>query len=236
MTALKKIAITIVAVVSFIITAYIAACVAGGSTLGESVLFLARFIASPARVGAVAPSSQMLARALVQYVTPGDLQQGKRFLEVGPGTGAVTQELVKNMGPLDTLDLIELDADMAHMLAQKYAHNKAVYVHCGSITDWNPSYRYSTIVMGIPFNALPFSVVEAIWQHCQGLIEDSGILSYFSYLWLPDLKKALLPPVEREEFVNIQWYLAKQFQEFGIGMKRVWANVPPAAVWYLRVV
>jgi len=235
MSAIKKVAITAGVVVGVVSGLYMGACVMGGSTVGESLLFLARFIASPTRVGAVAPSSQMLARALVAYVEPGNAERGKRFLEVGPGTGAVTQELVKHLGPADTLDLVELDKDMAAMLAQKYASNKAVRVHQGSITEWRPEYSYATIVMGIPFNALPFALVQSIWEHCHSLIEDAGVISYFSYLWLPDLKKALLPPAERDEFVNIQWYLAQQFQACGFGMKRVWANVPPAVVWYLRI-
>jgi phosphatidylethanolamine/phosphatidyl-N-methylethanolamine N-methyltransferase len=235
MKTIKKLAIGLIAAVSFIISSYIAICVAGGSSVSESVLFLARFIASPRDVGAVAPSSQLLARALVAYVTPGNEREGKRFLEVGPGTGAVTQELIRNMGPCDTLDLVEIDKNMADMLKKKYAHNPSVTVYHGSITDWKPEYLYSTIVMGIPFNALPFGVVQDIWAHCRTLICDCGVISYFSYLWLPDIKKAVLPPVEREEFVNIQWYLAQQFQQCGFDMKRVWANVPPAAVWYLRI-
>lgn len=216
------------------VSLYIGACLLGGSSLSETVLFLARFIARPTQVGAVAPSSHMLAESLGLYIVPGVKGQGKKFLEIGPGTGAVTQELVRHLGPDDHLDVIELDAEMAAMLADKYKESESVSVHQGSITDWKPDYLYDQIVMGIPFNALPYALVVSIWEHTRTLIKPQGVISYFSYLGLPDVKKLFLLSEEKEDFNRIQLFMFEQFKAYGIGMKRVWANVPPAAVWYLQ--
>lgn len=213
---------------------YIGACMLGGSSFVETVVFLGRFIDEPESVGAVAPSSKLLAEALVVHVIPGVQGAGKRFLEVGPGTGAVTEEVVTKLGPDDHLDLVELDGKLAMMLRARYAHHPQITVHCGSITQWLPQHRYDAIVMGIPFNALPFALVQEIWQHVVSLAKQGGVISYFSYLWLPDIKKVFLSKTKKREFKKIQRYLLDHYQKYGIGMKKVLPNVPPAVVSYLR--
>ena len=230
----KKITLFICFFGTLVVGGYVGACMLGGSSFSETMLFLARFIAAPTQVGAVAPSSQVLAQSIIFHVEPGQSGEGKRFLEIGPGTGAITQELVLKLGVDDRLDVVELDAEMATMLAKKYAGNPAVTVLQLSITDWKPEYQYDAIVMGIPFNVLPYALVQEIWKHTRTLIKPQGVISYFSYLGLPDVKKFFLLAEEKEEFLLIQAFMSEQYREYGIAMKRIWANVPPAAVWFLQ--
>ena len=55
-------------------------------------------------VGTVCPSSPMLSRALAEVVDAAP--QPRRILEVGPGTGPVTREILRKLGPRDVLDII----------------------------------------------------------------------------------------------------------------------------------
>lgn len=234
MSTIKKFIVGLVSIVLIAISLYVGACLVGGSSLGETVLFLGRFIAQPHSVGAVAPSSQRLAAALSAYVSSGESGSGRRILEVGAGTGSVTQEIVARLDGDDRLDIVELDAQMAAGLQEKYKNNRQVTVVAGSIVDWRPTYTYSCVVVGIPFNALPFGVVKEIWSHVVQLVSPGGVLSYFAYLGLPHLKKAFLAKDERRDFKNIQKYLRSAYHQHGIGKVRVWTNVPPALVRYLR--
>jgi len=224
----------VIAAIVFVAGSYILACVIGGSSLAETVAFLGRFIEDPSSVGAIAPSSRLLATALVAKVTPGGATGGRRFLEVGPGSGAVTQELVPLLGMHGHLDLVELDAELAKLLQEKYCQDSRVAVHQSSITDWKPQEKYDAVVMGIPFNALSFSLVEAIWLHVLSLVKPEGFLSYFSYLWLPSIKKAFLSKHKKRDFKKIQRYLAAEYKAHGVGTQRVLANMPPAIVFYLQ--
>ena len=64
------------------------------ATLADSSLFLREWIANPLRTGAVAPSSPKLAAAMAHWL-PSD---PKSFvLELGPGTGAVTEALAQKI-------------------------------------------------------------------------------------------------------------------------------------------
>ena len=56
------------------------------------LLFARRWLKDPMKVGAVAPSSPVLARAMVKAL---DLEPGQTCLEIGPGTGAFTEHLIE---------------------------------------------------------------------------------------------------------------------------------------------
>lgn len=230
---LRRATVVGIVTLSLCVGLYIGACVLGGSSVGDAVLFLGRFIQEPRAVGAVAPSSRQLAEALVERLVPGGSGEPKYFLEVGPGTGVVTEELVRRLGPDDLLDVVELDKKMATELQKKYSGNKHVVVHHCSITDWKPRYRYDGVVVGIPFNALSFGLVESIWGHIATLVKKGAVTSYFSYLWLARIKKALLAREEKQDFKKIQRYLESQNKQYGIGSREVLPNMPPAKVWHL---
>ena len=68
-----------------------------GSGLREHVLVFTQFLRNPRTVGAVVPSSQVLARAVVRHL-PSD--QPIRLVELGPGTGALTGALADHIAPI----------------------------------------------------------------------------------------------------------------------------------------
>ena len=65
--------------------------------------------------GAVLPSGRFLASALTRYVREGS-QRPRRILEVGPGTGAVTRQIVRTICRDDRLDLVEINPSFVEVL------------------------------------------------------------------------------------------------------------------------
>ncbi len=61
-------------------------------TLTDTLRFLRALIARPKHVGAVAPSSRALARAIARQIEPAC---SGPILELGPGTGVITQALLE---------------------------------------------------------------------------------------------------------------------------------------------
>src|SRR5690606_40317306 len=86
-------------------------------------LFFREFWRNFHTTGAVAPSGRWLARALTRYVRHGHERAGRKILEVGPGTGAVTQYIVKSLRPDDRLDLVELNDKFVERLEHRLAHD-----------------------------------------------------------------------------------------------------------------
>src|SRR6266550_1237009 len=69
--------------------------------------------------GSILPSSRGLARALSG---PFRRRRGTaRVLEVGPGTGAVTAEILRCMRPGDHLDIVEINAHFVDVLRRRFA-------------------------------------------------------------------------------------------------------------------
>src|SRR5438309_7006544 len=64
--------------------------------------------------GSLLPSSRFLARALIANLRRPRL--AGRILEVGPGTGSVTAQIVRHMVPGDRLDAVEINEHFIDLL------------------------------------------------------------------------------------------------------------------------
>src|SRR5437588_9106411 len=64
--------------------------------------------------GSILPSSIFLARALASELRKP--REPGLILEVGPGTGSVTHQILRHLLPDDRLDLVELNGDFVSLL------------------------------------------------------------------------------------------------------------------------
>jgi phospholipid N-methyltransferase len=99
----------------------------------DFLILFARFLRQPRTVGAVAPSSQVLAREMVRGLEIGG---AARLVELGPGTGAFTGALLERLAPGGRLLAVELEPEFARQVqtrwpaAEAHTHFTAFqYVH-----------------------------------------------------------------------------------------------------------
>ena len=85
--------------------------------LSDTTLFLQEWLANPQRTGSVAPSSPQLAAAMARWL-PSDPES--YVLELGPGTGAVTEALLERGLREDRLVAIEKNPKLAHLLRKRF--------------------------------------------------------------------------------------------------------------------
>lgn len=88
-----------------------------GLHLGDEVQFIRSWIEKPLSTGAVMPSSRVLARAMARYVDP---RVDGPVIELGPGTGPVTEALVKQVVDPARLILAEFNPDFCRLLRTRY--------------------------------------------------------------------------------------------------------------------
>src|SRR5438132_4086883 len=67
--------------------------------------------------GSVLPSSRFLGRALASELKK--VRGPARILEVGPGTGAVTTQILRQLIPGDRFDLVELNSHFVELLQKR---------------------------------------------------------------------------------------------------------------------
>lgn len=59
-----------------------------------------------------------MARAMTRPMR--QMRKPRRILEVGPGTGAITAEIVRHLRPGDRFDIVEINADFVAYLGQRF--------------------------------------------------------------------------------------------------------------------
>ena len=198
-------------------------------------VFTQSFIANRKQIGAIAPCSPYVGAELVRYIAKDTAP--KRILEVGAGTGVLTYEIIEKMRKHgDYLDVIEIDPELCKILQEKFKDHKNVTVHCISIIDWKPQYKYDYIISSLPFNSFSESFVKSILDHYVHIIKPQGILSYVEYIGLPKINKRFLKTAEAvEDFEKLQKMLTKFRKKYAIKTVNIFLNVPPIHVHHLRI-
>lgn len=184
------------------------------SPFEEHLRFLRAFIANPRAVGAVAPSSLSLVRAIAAQVDP---SQPGPVLELGPGTGAVTRAILARGVSQDRLTVIEYNRELADAIAAQFG---GVHVINGDAFNLEAALRgrysqpFVAIVSGIPL--LNFSPAKR-----RGLLDA-----------------ALERAAPGAPFVQFSYGLHSPIPPAGDITVRmaafVWKNLPPARVWVYR--
>ena len=189
--------------------------------------------------GALAPSGRMLAKAMVKPIR--DHSQPVRILEVGAGTGAVTQELVRHVAPGDRLDVVELNDRFVDVLRRRFENEprfrevaEQTEIFHTAIQDLQADEPYDYIVCGVPFNNFSTELVKAIFRRMLELLRPGGTLSFFEYLWIRRLKMMVASPDERRRIARVGCILRKYIDRYERGHNRVLLNVPPAVAHHLN--
>ena len=207
--------------------------------LKEHWEFLRQFRERFETTGAVVPSSRFLARAMTGPMAR--RERPIRVLEVGPGTGAVTQQIVRLLKPQDRFDLVELNDTFAAMLRHKFEHDaryRAVAersaVHVCPIQEFAAVQPYDIIISGLPLNNFPADLVRSIFETFFRLLAPGGTLSYFEYMYVRPLRKMVARPAEKKRLTELDQIANEYLSKHRIHRSWVFVNVPPAWVQHLQ--
>ena len=88
-----------------------------GTRWEDEARFIRTWLENPKATGAVSPSGRALSRAMARYVDPA---ASGPVIELGPGTGPVTEALIRRGVPQHRLVLVEYDATFCKLLARRY--------------------------------------------------------------------------------------------------------------------
>jgi phospholipid N-methyltransferase len=189
--------------------------------------------------GSILPSSRGLARALA---TPfRKRREPARVLEVGPGTGAVTVEILQRMRPEDRLDIVEINPHFVEVLRRRFDDDplwrsrrpQCQLIH-GPLQEVPGVGVYDYMISGLPLNNFPLALVRDIFHAYQRLLKPGGTLSYFEYLAIRDIKKVVVSRSERRRLRVLSKFLERRIRAFQVREQWVMLNVPPAVARHFR--
>jgi phosphatidylethanolamine/phosphatidyl-N-methylethanolamine N-methyltransferase len=189
--------------------------------------------------GAILPSSRFLARALVRPLR--GPRPPCRVLEVGPGTGSVTCEIARRMQPGDRLDAVEINGRFVELLERRLKRDRVfvsrrdqIEVIHAAVQDLLGDAVYDFIVSGLPLNNFPVALVREIFATYDRLLKPGGVLSYYEYTWVRQLKTPFVDRRERRRLFRVGRVMRGYIRNFQIRRERIFINVPPATVRHLR--
>jgi phosphatidylethanolamine/phosphatidyl-N-methylethanolamine N-methyltransferase len=183
--------------------------------LEDEVQFIRSWIEKPLRTGAVMPSSKALARTMARYVDP--LANGP-VIELGPGTGPVTEALVEHGIDPARLVLVEFNPDFCQLLRARYPEATVVQGDAYRLRRLLQNVLHepaAAVVSSLPLVTKPVRARLRLISDALVLMAPSAPFVQFTY--------AMLPPIPRE--------LSGLQSE---ASELIWMNLPPARVWVYR--
>jgi phospholipid N-methyltransferase len=183
-------------------------------------MFLKEFVRNWETTGAVAPSSPALARRIAESAK---IHEAKRVLELGPGTGALTEAVAAVLPKGSEYLGLELNETFVKRLGERFPalRFEAVPAQEFDFDHWpGEGECFDAIVSGLPWTAFPESLQMAILDHVLPRLRPGGIFVTFAYTGFHLLPKG-------QCFRNL---LASRCYELAT-TTTVWANLPPAFVY-----
>jgi len=179
---------------------------------GDKARFSKAAAKDPKIVGAVAPSGRALGRMMAAQV---DSSVPGKIVELGPGTGSITEALLEAGIPENRLVLVEYGQDFYDLLRTRYPRAQVIRGDAFALSDLIHTHLDAPpacIVSGLPLFNFPMGQRIDLVNAAMTELAPGGSLIQFSY--------HILPPVRRN---------AGSFKLRGT--RRVWRNVFPARVW-----
>jgi phosphatidylethanolamine/phosphatidyl-N-methylethanolamine N-methyltransferase len=186
-----------------------------GIRLNDEVRFIRTWIEKPLSLGAVTPSSRALARIMAAYV---DASVPGPVIELGPGTGPVTEALVAQGIDPARLVLVEFDPTFCRLLRKRYPTATVVQgdaYNLGRLLAAQMREPASAVVSGLPLFTKPLRKRLRLLYEAFDLMAPGAPFVQFTYAAYSPIPKKL-------DRVSAE------------ASERVWVNIPPARVWVYR--
>jgi phosphatidylethanolamine/phosphatidyl-N-methylethanolamine N-methyltransferase len=151
---------------------------------------------------------------MAQYVDP---DADGPVIELGPGTGPITEALVEQGVDPARLVLVEFNPKFCELLRRRFPAATVVqgdaYRLRDSLADLS-RHEASAVVSGLPLMTKPLKTRLRLLREAFALLQPRAPFVQFTY--------AMVPPIPRFGGVKVE------------ASERIWLNLPPARVWVYR--
>jgi phosphatidylethanolamine/phosphatidyl-N-methylethanolamine N-methyltransferase len=190
------------------------------SKLQERVLFLSRWLKTPAAIGAILPSGRRLARVMAAEA----VRQGPGpVIEIGAGTGVVTEALLELGVAPDQLIAVERDPALFRLLADRFPNILVIQGDATKLSELVAPHLQTparAVVSGLPMLSLPAESCRAVLEQSLAVMAKDGLLVQYTYAWTSPVSRRMMTALGLS--VRPVAFVAR--------------NLPPATVWaYQRI-
>lgn len=149
-----------------------------------SVIFVKRFLKRPLQVASIMPSSKALIKRVASRM---DFSVPRVIVELGPGEGCHTREIVRRMAPGSKLLLFELDPGLAAHLRKQFRERPEIAVlneDAAALREQLARLGHEHcdyVVSGIPFSILAPAKKRELLLHAHAALAPGAHSAFIIY-------------------------------------------------------
>jgi phospholipid N-methyltransferase len=156
---------------------------AAESNQDSAFVFARNFFKNPRMLGSVIPSSRFLVNQLLRNV---DWEKARVIVEIGPGVGTISREILKRMRPDATLLVFEINDDFVKHLRQNFGDTRMRILHRSGadVADVLRELRLGNadyIFAGIPFSIMPEDARMAVLRNSYEALPMGGVMMIYQF-------------------------------------------------------
>jgi len=183
--------------------------------LDDEVRFLSTWLQSPIKTGALSPSSPALAKAMAAEIDP---SVPGPVVEIGPGTGPVTEAILARGIAPQRLVLVEFNREFCALLRKRFPGVTVIegdgYALADTLGD-TAGKPLAAVISSLPLMTRPMPVRLRTLVAALRLLRRGAPFVQFTYAMT-----APIPPRPSRFTITAS--------------PRIWMNLPPARVWVYR--
>jgi phospholipid N-methyltransferase len=191
--------------------------------------------------GALCATSRWAAKALTNKLR--ETRGPRHILELGPGTGSVTIQILADMIPGDKLTICEINPRFMENLKNRLYSNQAYQARSSDVSFFQgaaqelpePETPFDIIVCALPFTNFSISTVRDIFERLHRVSHDETVMTYYEYIGLRKVSQLLSTPEKRSRLIEIDGFFNQKHRHDLIKQERIWLNFLPIEVHTLRV-
>lgn len=184
----------------------------------ENLLFMGKYFRHGRKIASVWPSSVAMSCATISKV---DWDKASVIVELGAGTGPITEQIVRRLKPHTRLISIERDRDFVGVLQRRFADHENVEIVEADVRHLDPLFEERGIkhvdafISGLPTPSLPEAVRGPMLSSVGRFLVKGGVFS---------------------NITEVPFYYWKFYRKIfkDVSFQLVVRNMPPGGVYHCR--
>lgn len=180
--------------------------------LADFGLFFKKFIAKGRTISSAVPSSPAMVSSILQHV---DFSRPATIVELGAGTGPVTEQVMENLRPHHRFVAVENDPDFCEVLRRRFPDTTLLQTDASRLAEPLAAlgiHKVDYVLSGLPTPNLPPRAQVRLWKWLQQCLSPNGVF----------IQITVVPLIYRSFYTRL-------FDS--VNYRMVWLNVPPGGVY-----
>ena len=180
--------------------------------LSDRVLFFRKFLAKGRMISSAVPSSRQMVSRILRHV---DFSRPGTIVELGAGTGPVTEQIIERLRPFQRFVAVESDPDFCEILRRRFPSTTLLQMDASRIAEPLSSmgiHRVDYVLSGLPTPNLPGRAAVRLWRWLLKSLAPDGVFVQIT-----------VAPLVYRAFYNRLFH--------SVEYQMVWRNFPPGGVY-----